>query len=258
MGLFGWGCSSEPNRPPYLAPCEGEGCGSSPLGGVVGGSGQPTGGAAGSGGAASEPATIDGTVEVYNDSLFSGMTAYPEPSAVSADGPEGSRVVAISGVAGAFQLRVKKAPLNWFLVQPEDSGAVLAGLFAVNTQQVERPRLGLVRSETVDTVFSASFSQVPRQPNTAHALLSFTNAAGAGVAGVTLEAPENLLVAYAVAGTWSASAGETSQVGKVFVGNLPAGATPTEVTLTAVGTSSKEVKLRVVAEAVTVLPVVLP
>lgn len=265
--LLALGCSlpacsaKQDEKPPYMAACEAgnAGCG---VGSIRGGAGVSPVGAAGAGGGASPPVvtgrevSVSGKVELYRDEQFTGKTAYGEPVIVAADGAKGSRVTSLYLGNGVFKVNVQESANNWFSAAPEGAQDALTTLWSFNTQANKVTDLVLVRSSAIDSVFTLAQIPSPRIETAAHVVVNVFDANGLPLAGVLVNGPANTPVAYAVGLTWASELGETSALGRAFVGNISAApGALRDITLTLSGSLERQVPVRVSGGAVSVVAV---
>jgi hypothetical protein len=125
-------------------------------------------------------------------------------------------------------------------------------------------RLGLVREDTIDFIFSTFSLPAERVAGYAQVVLSFVTegAAPKGLAGMSVASSAAAFVAYEFGANWSIDVDRSDASGMVLLGNLPASQFPgTEVraTLTLNGMAKGFVPLQVAADAVTIVEVpILP
>lgn len=260
----GAGCSTKPDaKPPYADPCGS--VGATCVGPVRVTSGVPTvptaggGGVSGTGGqpgTSGKAVAVSGKVELYRDEQFTSKSGFGGQVTISADGAMGTRVNTLYLGNGVFRFEVKEATANWFSAKPDGGQDALTTLFSFNTQALKTTDIVLARSSAVDSVFAQAPSRILRSDTAAHVVLNVVDANNLPLLGVAVAAPTDTLVAYAIGVSWASNISETTALGRAFVGNIPAAnGVFRDVTLELSGTLVRQVPVRVLGGAVSVLTV---
>lgn len=264
-------CREDPEHPPYAAPCPpGERCVDPPAGGPGpgrGGSGAVGGGAAGepaeagAGGApsTSTPTELFGTVRELVDDRFRSSIAFASRATVEVEGEHGGLVRATYDGASTFRLEGFRAedPL-WVGVSPEPNRGVLSTLHPILLDSIDSEplELGVVRGDTLFSIFALSLDPEGPLPDHAQVVLLFTNGAGQGRSGVRVTLPEADFVSYQRGSAWSSAETETDATGLVLLANVAAPRFPGSTeSIQLGGSASGYIRVRVAADAVSLVEV---
>lgn len=238
-----WACSETVTRPEQLGDCRGADCmevgGGLPpsnVGSGSGSAGSSGSGGQGGGGGLPPPAagTLAGSVRLIVDTDLGPPANLDDSVEIRAAGAAQSEVSIQSELDGSFRLDG---------VLPDDELWVAVGTFdtppslpVMDTFQIVDATIGdfvellVMRQSVMDDIAAVSFtnSSVALDPTRGHAILSFFDAEGVPVQGVSVVQPalEDAAIAYDAGEIYSDQLDETANRGSVVLMNMPAVAYP--------------------------------
>ena len=256
-------CQAEEGHPPYLSPCEpGKHCPVSVGIGTFGGppSTDPGGGEGGNSGVATD---LTGTIVELVDDGFDTAARYDATAIVEGQRPNDSVVSTVVLADQPFLLEgIESSRASWVSLRPQTGTRNLRTLHPVATNQRQVVTLSIVRSDTIDLIFSQLTTTPERSQSAGQLVVRFIEEVRSGVtqsvSGVRVSAPRTAFVAYKAGDVWSDVELATDVSGLALLGNVTAEAYPgATVRLTLGGSASGAVDVRVASGGVTLVEVPL-
>ncbi len=264
------GCSETEPRPSVAGDCNDEDCTEvrqvpPALGGgaMASGGGSGSGGAAGGGGfPAPQVGTLAGSVRMIVEPDLLGVRSLDGTVEVRAPGATEPEINGQTASDGSFRLvGVSENDELWVAVgafEDPPSNVFMDTLQVVDSTVASFNDLLVMRRSVMDEIASVAFSNLTEpDPNRGHAIISFVDAQGNGVAGVRLRfpVPEDVSIAYDTGDIYSDQFDETSSRGTVVLFNLVASAYPGGPTnvIADVGGEDYDLDIRVASGSVTIV-----
>lgn len=216
-------CSDDESRA-ARADCSGGGCGGP---GLIGGGGSTASdGGASDGGAVTDGAastTLSGSVAVFADEQFVGVTSYAGGGTIDGPAPDGTRVSAQLSGGIPFSLPGVAARSNAWIGLRDSGFELMTSLWPVDTTAAGDVELAFVQRATMELIVSTLSNPVELDQDDGHVVLQFFNSSGSPLSGVRMTQIASAdLVAYDDSGGYSDVLDETGADGRVVLFNVPA------------------------------------
>lgn len=251
--LSGGACKEEEPKPPAIGEpdCQGATCSpvgskGNPSGGGGSGSGGDTGGA---GGAVAGTATVTGQVQILADALLQAGAPYPGKADIVVDVAAPSTTAQWNGAA-PFTIEGVSGGVRQFRTSPIDPSGEVFGtllLYRVTPPSFEAV-FPVVDGQVLRTIVASLPTPQTLTNNTAHAVVTVSDAAGAPIAGTTVVASGVGAIAYDLGDDYSGT--KTGARGTILLVNIAAAAT-LKLTLTSAAGTSSTVTIPVLPNVVT-------
>jgi hypothetical protein len=223
-------------------------------------------GGPGEGGTSGTGVVLTGTVQQINDETnFVTTGPFTSTATLQAEGADGTTVTGMWDGSNPFALQgVVSAAPAWVLTTPLNAAAVdaLPAMEPVNTnspnaQGVVTANIGLVRSTTIDAIFSLTTTPISNDTTKGQIILRLvdktsTSAMPPALSGVSVSVPSAQVILYGASGSFSDVANATDPTGVVVLANVGAASWPGAlVSVEFSGTRSGGAQIRAVTGAVT-------